>query len=68
MEVDIFLFLIMKEDIITVMFKKENRKNIENWAFGGFSKFEISNFFENFDIFFSNFQFYSENMIDSLAV
>ena len=58
----------MIEGIITMMFKKENLKNIENWVFGGFSKFEISKFFENFDNFFSNFQFYSENMIDSLAV
>ena len=55
----------MKEGIITVMLKKENRKNIENWAFGGFSKFKIPKNFENLVNFFSNFQFYSENMIDS---
>ena len=57
----------MIEGIITMMLKKENLKNIENWAFGGFSKFEISNF-RKFGQFFSNFQFYPENMIYSLAV
>ena len=32
----------MKENHITMILKKENRKNIENWLFGGFSKFKIS--------------------------
>ena len=45
----------MKEGIITVMLKKENRKNIENWAFGGFSKFKIPKNFENLVNFFFEF-------------
>ena len=45
----------MKENHITMILKKENRKNIENWVFGGFSKFEISKFLMISKFFSSDF-------------
>ena len=45
----------MRKGSITMILKKENRKNIENWAFGGFSKFEISTFFQKILFFFFEF-------------
>ena len=38
----------MKEDIVTMILRKENLKNIENWIFKKYFNFEILKFFPTF--------------------